>query len=340
MPPNRAERRKSLQESHRLGQAMAARQDPIAAPGTTDMGARPKAKLSLMGGLWKFIEHPITLAALAVIMGILGLFVYTPILGACGALFVLAFYRSEAVAGQTTKVQVLAYAVLICVISPALYGCYRLVDWKESASRQSKSAADTPQQEVNPPAGSSNVDVQKLAAATADEISKRSSGSKADEPQVVVTLRRVAALYVSHPMKSAPGGEIIRLPEWAAGVEFEVDITNTGRTEANRFSLKFPPMNQYGDYAYPMRAVPSIIHAGEHVPVGISTIGGNYDHDFFKLQLQSTFGDIVMPIKGKITYEGASRTSHQEDIEIHIRIADLPDSVYQSLLKQLDVNKS
>src|ERR1700722_15418329 len=96
-PPNRAERRRSLQEPHRLAQATVARRDAIAAPDTTEMGARPKAKLSLMGGLWKFIEHQITLAALAVIMGILGLFVYTPILGACGALFVLAFYRSEAV---------------------------------------------------------------------------------------------------------------------------------------------------------------------------------------------------------------------------------------------------
>jgi len=85
-------------------------------------------------GLWRFFEHPITLAALAILLGVLGLFIYTPILSACGGLFLIAFYRSKAVAKRSWRVQALAYTVLVCIIVPALYFTNRLVERKMAHS--------------------------------------------------------------------------------------------------------------------------------------------------------------------------------------------------------------
>ena len=131
-PPNRAERRKHLQEAYRLAhdettaqkQQITAETASVATPAT-----------SLTERLWKFFEHPITLAALAILLGVLGLFVYTPILIACGALFVAAFRRSGVVADYPAKKRAIAYGTLICVIVPALYGCYLLVERRESSSK-------------------------------------------------------------------------------------------------------------------------------------------------------------------------------------------------------------
>jgi hypothetical protein len=133
--PSRAERRRlrAKQSATTKGVLTSATSDitPPPAPGIPPSGASaevpgPHLPSSVTGaapteGLWRFFEHPITLAALAILLGVIGLFIYTPILWACGGMFLIAFYRSKAVASRSLRVQVVAYIILAGIIAPTLY---------------------------------------------------------------------------------------------------------------------------------------------------------------------------------------------------------------------------
>jgi hypothetical protein len=143
--PTRAERRKIQREKERMAMALKKAAEETARKqqdSTVDRSVPSAEHSSLYAGLGRFGEHPITLAAFAVILGVVGLFLYTPILWACGGMFLIAFYRSKAVAGRPWGVQVLSYAVLISVIFPALYLINRLLERKEKESKAVASAAD------------------------------------------------------------------------------------------------------------------------------------------------------------------------------------------------------
>ena len=73
-------------------------------------------------GWWDFFENPITLLVVAVVLGAVGLILYTPILIFCVVLMAVALYRSKAVEGKPLKRQVLAYVAVVGCSSLALYG--------------------------------------------------------------------------------------------------------------------------------------------------------------------------------------------------------------------------
>src|SRR5882757_3678283 len=63
-----------------------------------------------------FIEQPLFLWAAGLLGGVLGLFIFTPILIVFGGCVLLAFHRAGVVHGKRLWVQIVSYAAIMCLI--------------------------------------------------------------------------------------------------------------------------------------------------------------------------------------------------------------------------------
>ena len=83
--------------------------------------------------LWEFTEHPLTLAALAIVAGVIGVVYFTPVLIVSGILLLVAVVRTKLVTVKGVK-KLLAYAGITLAITVFIYGVDRLVKNKLTPS--------------------------------------------------------------------------------------------------------------------------------------------------------------------------------------------------------------
>jgi len=77
--------------------------------------------------LLDFAEQPLFLWAMGILAGLVGLFIFTPLLTVCGICILLAFHRANVVRGATTKVQAISYGLLILLTGAILLGTRYLI---------------------------------------------------------------------------------------------------------------------------------------------------------------------------------------------------------------------
>jgi hypothetical protein len=75
----------------------------------------------------EFIEHPLFILPAGTLSGLVGMFFYTPVLFVCGVCILLAFHRAGVVKDESPRKKILSYAVMLVVVTLALYGLQRLI---------------------------------------------------------------------------------------------------------------------------------------------------------------------------------------------------------------------
>jgi len=81
--------------------------------------------------LLAFVEQPLFTLSVGIIGGIVGLFLYSPVLAVCGVCVILAFHRAKVVNGESFwKVQIPSYVVLCSVVIVSLYGLHLVIQKK------------------------------------------------------------------------------------------------------------------------------------------------------------------------------------------------------------------
>jgi hypothetical protein len=77
-----------------------------------------------------FIEQPLFLAPVGTLGGLVGMFLFTPLLIVCGFCILLAFHRAKVVEGETRLFQIAAYSLLFALTTGGLYGMRILIKKK------------------------------------------------------------------------------------------------------------------------------------------------------------------------------------------------------------------
>lgn len=96
-----------------------------ASPEDQMVGAENKKKR--LHKLLDLFEQPLFLWSAGIVGGLVGLFLFTPVLFVCGCCFVLAFHRAKVVQGDPPKTQIISYVVLICVVAALLWYARQLI---------------------------------------------------------------------------------------------------------------------------------------------------------------------------------------------------------------------
>lgn len=92
--------------------------------------SRPSPPVNLLQRLLNFLEQPLVTLALGIIGGMVGIFVYAPVLILCGLSILLGFHRARVVSGYSRRWKVIAYLLLTSVISVGLYGLQIVIQRK------------------------------------------------------------------------------------------------------------------------------------------------------------------------------------------------------------------
>lgn len=79
--------------------------------------------------IWEFIEHPFTLTVVAIIAGVIGVVVFTPVLILCGVLLFAAIVRTNLVTAAGRK-RWLVYGCISLLLAATIYGANALVRLK------------------------------------------------------------------------------------------------------------------------------------------------------------------------------------------------------------------
>jgi hypothetical protein len=79
---------------------------------------------SVRARLLDFVEHPLAVGALFAVSGLVGTLLYTPFFALCAVSVLLAFHRAKVVSGQPMLVQIIAYSLLVSVLSIGSYFLY------------------------------------------------------------------------------------------------------------------------------------------------------------------------------------------------------------------------
>ncbi|MGC2694884.1 MAG: hypothetical protein WA738_03755 [Candidatus Angelobacter sp.] len=77
--------------------------------------------------LLEFLEQPLFINPLAVVGGLVGMFLFTPLLAIVGVCIVLAFHRNKTVSDKSKLVQIVAYGILFIAVIVGLYAIGSLI---------------------------------------------------------------------------------------------------------------------------------------------------------------------------------------------------------------------
>jgi hypothetical protein len=100
--------------------------------------------------VFDFVEHPLFLSGLAVIAGIVGVFLYVPVLLICEVFILLALHRSNVLRGHGKFFQVTAYGNVFLLSGPLLLGLHVLV---KKPARENLRIASGSKPPINVPGG-------------------------------------------------------------------------------------------------------------------------------------------------------------------------------------------
>jgi hypothetical protein len=84
--------------------------------------------LSPSGRVFRFAEHPLTLAAIGIVCGLAAVYIYGPILMFCFWILVLSLHRSKALEGLAGWIPVTCYAIVISVSGSVFYEIGRAIE--------------------------------------------------------------------------------------------------------------------------------------------------------------------------------------------------------------------
>ena len=96
----------------------------------------PKQTTSITNKVFSFFEHPLFWGPVGVVGGVVGLFLYRPILHICGICIVLAFHRARVVSGERLGTQVISYCIVILFAGGGIYGLQTMIQNHENANKK------------------------------------------------------------------------------------------------------------------------------------------------------------------------------------------------------------
>jgi hypothetical protein len=137
---------------------------------TRDSG--PQMPHGLAGRLVAYIEHPLTLGGLGALIGVIGVFLYTPALLLSGALLLVGLHRSGALAGLPVGLAVFSWITLSVVICGSLWGVEGLIRKRLSEATQGANTSYYPISTVINKLGSMASQLDRMASTNSQPLTR------------------------------------------------------------------------------------------------------------------------------------------------------------------------